>query len=202
MLILYSHITVSLTGTSYWTTPISWFVDMLVFYAWHTQAHERLEWIPFNKLCHDWHNDHHFKFFPANKFFGSEHAKEWREKAGKGYYLASQSLPLHELSLSESLQNESFGLFMAAIVTVIKYYVFGLTWSTILSTLIQGFLVNYIGNYLHLSFHIKDHFLSRYKLYRELRWLHYLHHTTDTKHNYAIFFFGIDKMFETYKRQK
>lgn len=202
MLALYSYITVQLTGTSYWVTPISWFVDMLIFYAWHVQAHHRLEWIPFNELCHKWHNDHHFKFFPANYFYGSEHAKEWIEGSNKGLYLISQSLPLHELSFFESLQNESFGLFMAVLTTLVKYYVICLPIPVIVATLIQGFLVNFVGNYLHLSFHVRNHWLSNYKLYRELKWLHYLHHCGDTQHNYAIFFFGIDKMFETYHKKK
>lgn len=187
MIILYSWITVQLTGTSLWTTPISWFVDICIFYTWHTQAHHVLPWIPFNNFCHKCHDLHHFHFFPANNFYGSKHATEWRENANKGFYLLNQSLPLHELGFLESLQNESFGLAMAVISTFIKYKVLDFSLPTLIAMIIQGTLVNFIGNYLHLSFHVENYWMNEYKLYRELKYLHYLHHTGDTKQNYAIF---------------
>jgi sterol desaturase/sphingolipid hydroxylase (fatty acid hydroxylase superfamily) len=66
----------------------------------------------------------------------------------------------------------------------------------------QGAIVNFLVNYLHMSFHVENHWMNKYTLYLELKYLHYLHHTGDTKHNYAICFFKIDKMFETYIKQK
>lgn len=202
MLLLFSKITVYLTNTSFYTTPLSWFCDMLIFYAWHVQAHYKLPFIPFNSLCNEYHNLHHYTFFPANYFYGSTKAKEWKDKNKTSKsYLIFQSLPLHELSFFDSLKNESFALFFVFVKILIMYIFIKLSVLTIIMTLIQGLLVNFIGNYLHLSFHVENHFLNKYKLYRELKYLHYLHHKGDTKHNYGIFFFGFDKWFETYKRK-
>jgi sterol desaturase/sphingolipid hydroxylase (fatty acid hydroxylase superfamily) len=200
MMSLYSYLTVLITGTQWYVTPISWFVDMLVFYAWHVQAHHRLNWVPFNKVCHDWHNLHHQRFFPAKHFYGSVHAKEWVENCKNEWFLIKHALPLGELKPHESIQNESFGLFMAIIVTALKYFVFRLPVNVIVATIIQGFLVDFVGNYLHLSFHVDGHWLNQLEVYKELKYLHYEHHKGDTKHNYAIFFFGLDKFFETYVR--
>jgi sterol desaturase/sphingolipid hydroxylase (fatty acid hydroxylase superfamily) len=200
MLCLCSYLTVLFTNTSYFVMPISWLVDMFIFYAWHVQAHHRLEWMPFNKSCHDWHNLHHHRFFPANQFYGSKNAHEWIEIYKNEWYLIMHALPLGELKPHESIQNESFGLFMVILVTVLKYFVFNLPIPVIIATLIQGFLVDFAGNYLHLSFHVKNHWMNKFEVYKELKYLHYEHHKGDTKHNYAIFFFGFDKMFETYLR--
>lgn len=201
MICIYSYIATIFTNCSFWITPISWFVDILIFYIWHVQAHHRIDWIPFNKSCHNWHNLHHQKYFPAKHFYGSVHASEWIKNYSNELYLVIHSLPLGELKPLESIQNESFGLIMLTIITFIKYFIIGLSLDIIIITIIQGLLVDFIGNYLHLSFHIPNHWLNKYEVYKELKYLHYEHHKDDTKRNYAIFFFGVDKMFETYVRE-
>lgn len=200
MIYLYSLITNKITGASMFITPISWFVDMIVFYAWHVQAHHRIEWLPFNESCHNWHNLHHHRFFPAKHFYGSDKAIDWITNCQNEWFLITHALPLGELKPIESIQNESFGIIMAIVITGIKYFIFGLQINIIAATIIQGILVDFVGNYLHLSFHIQNHWLNRFETYKELKYLHYEHHKGDTKRNYAIFFFGLDKMFETYFR--
>lgn len=200
MIYLYSYLTKYFTGCSLYITPISWFVDMIIFYAWHVQAHHKISWIPFNESCHNWHNLHHQRFFPAKHFYGTDKALEWINGCKNEWFLIRHALPLGELKPAESIQNESFGIFMAIIVTTIKYFVFKLPTNVIIATIIQGLLVDFAGNYLHLSFHVKDHWLNKFETYKELKYLHWEHHKGDTKRNYAIFFFGLDKMFETYVR--
>lgn len=197
---LYSYLTNYFTGCSLYITPISWFVDMIIFYTWHVQAHHRIDWLPFNKSCHDWHNLHHQRFFPAKHFYGTDKALDWINGCKNEWFLIRHALPLGELKPAESIQNESFGIFMAIIVTIIKFFVLQLPLNVIIATIIQGLLVDFVGNYLHLSFHVQNHWLNKFETYKELKYLHYEHHKGDTKRNYAIFFFGLDKMFETYVR--
>lgn len=201
MVYLFSFLTNKITGAPLYITPISWFIDMIIFYIWHVQAHHKISWIPFNTSCHNWHNLHHQRFYPAKYFYGSDKAGEWIANYKNEWYLIRHAMPLGELKPIESIQNESFGIVMTLIVNLIKYYVFELSFDVIVACLIQGLMVDFLGNYLHLSFHVHDHWLNKFDTYKELKYLHYEHHKGDTKRNYAIFFFGLDKMFETYFRK-
>ena len=196
----YSYLINKLTGCSMIITPISWFIDMMIFYAWHVQAHHKIKWIPFNEACHNWHNLHHQRFYPSKYFYGSDKAIEWIKNYKNEYYLITHALPLGELKPIESIQNESFGILLSIIVNLIKYYIFGWKLQVIIACIIQGLLMDFVGNYLHLSFHVYNHWLNKHDTYKELKYLHYEHHKSDTKRNYAIFFFGLDKLFETYFR--
>ena len=77
MVYLFSFLTNKITGAPLYITPISWFIDMIIFYIWHVQAHHKISWIPFNTSCHNWHNLHHQRFYPAKYFYGSDKAGEW-----------------------------------------------------------------------------------------------------------------------------
>lgn len=200
VLYTYSFATYKFTNCSMFITPISWFFDMIVFYLWHLQAHHRITWLPFNEYCHNCHNVHHHHAFPAKYFYGSNKATIWLENYTNEWYLIKRALPLGESKPFESIQNESFGLFMAIGINLIKYYIIGLELNVVIACVIQGLIFDILGNYLHYSFHANNHWLNRFETYKELKYLHYEHHKGDTKRNYAIFFFGLDKMFETYYR--
>jgi hypothetical protein len=200
MLYLYSYLTNYFTGCSLYVTPISWFFDMIIFYAWHVQAHHRIKWIPFNEFTHNMHNLHHQHYFPAKYFYGTNKAHDWINKCNDEWFLIKHALPLGELKPFESLKNESLGIIMTIFVIGIKYYLIKLPINVIIFTVIQGLLIDFIGNYLHLSFHIQNHWLNKFETYKELKYLHWIHHKGDTKRNYAIFFFGLDKIFNTYVR--
>lgn len=197
---IFVAVSVYFTNTSYFTTPLSLLVDLLVFYLWHYQAHHDLPWVPFNKKCREYHHIHHELIFPPGKFYGSDvnEAKVWEDESQQKYFLVRSALPLNELPFFDSLQNVGFAVLLVIIATIIKYQVFKLSVYTILITLLQGMTVNYVGNYLHLSFHTKNHFLSQYKWFRQLRTMHVLHHNDDI--NYSIAFFGFDSLFNTFKK--
>jgi sterol desaturase/sphingolipid hydroxylase (fatty acid hydroxylase superfamily) len=55
-----------------------------------------------------------------------------------------------------------------------------------------------INNYLHDTFHISPHWLEKFEWFKRLRRLHYIHHLGDMKHNYGIFNFIFDRVFQTY----
>jgi hypothetical protein len=200
-LFLFSYITIKITNTHFLTTLISYFIDIFIFYLWHVQAHHDYWFIPFNKICHHYHEIHHKQFFPPSDFYGEKKQNEWITKNHNFLYLIYQSLPLHELNFIESLKNEGFAIILGLIILLIKMFIIKLSYLTILMTLIQTFTINFFGNYLHLSYHIKNHWLSKYEWYKDLRYLHYLHHCGDTKHNYLIMFFGFDIIFKSYKKK-
>jgi sterol desaturase/sphingolipid hydroxylase (fatty acid hydroxylase superfamily) len=59
-------------------------------------------------------------------------------------------------------------------------------------------LVGYglVNDYFHDSFHLRKHWLNRYKWYKRLRRLHFLHHHNMTV-NYGILSFVWDRVFGT-----
>ena len=115
-------------------------------------------------------------------------------------YLIKKTIPFGELPFIQSLKNESFAITLVIFSWIIQYYIFKLNILTIILGIIHGLIINFFGNYLHMSFHTENHFFQKYKWWRELRYLHYLHHTDSTKHNFSIVFFGFDKLFGTYKK--
>ncbi len=200
---IFSKITMKFTNTSFLTTPISWFFDMITFYLWHVHAHHKLPGVPFNSYSHFLHNNHHYTNFPPNYFWGStsEFGLEWRTKSKNELKLIYNSLPLHELNFINSIKNEFYAIVLYLIIMLGKRFFCELDWLTIGFTIIQSFIMIFIGNYLHNSFHTKSHWLEKYSMWRELRYLHYLHHCGDTKHNYVIFAFLFDKIFGTYRNK-
>ena len=47
----------------------------------------------------------------------------------------------------------------------------------------------------------RHHWLARFRWWRELRMLHYVHHMGAARQNYAMVFFSVDQLFGSYKRQ-
>ena len=201
---LFSKITMELTGTIFLTTPVSWMCDMIIFYLWHVHAHYKLDFIPFNDVAHRVHNEHHYVNFPPGFFWGSpsESGLAWRKQSQSPWSVIQESLLLQGSGIVESFGNQFYAIVLYLILTLTKRFFCGFSWGTIWMTSVQSFLIMFLGNYLHKSFHIKSHWLEQFKLWRELRYLHYLHHCGDTKHNYSIFAFVFDKIFGTYKNKK
>ena len=55
----------------------------------------------------------------------------------------------------------------------------------------------YVDNYFHSAFHIRDHWLQRFRWFRRLTRLHDIHHITNA--NYGISFFWMDRLFGTFR---
>jgi hypothetical protein len=53
-----------------------------------------------------------------------------------------------------------------------------------------------VNDYFHDSFHVRKHRLNRYKWYKRLRRIHFVHHHQMGK-NFGIFWFGWDQIFGT-----
>lgn len=193
-LLTFSYLIKNIANTYYITSIISYFVNLFIFYLWHIQAHNDYWFIPFNKVCRKYHNIHHYVYFPKSDFYG-EMKVEWKKNKEN---LLIHAIPLNELYFVNSLQNEGFAIILGFIVAIFEKYVFKLTNLTILLLIIQSIITNYLGNYLHLSFHNKDSWLNKYEWFKDLKYLHYLHHCGNTKHNYMLVYFTFDKMFNSY----
>lgn len=64
--------------------------------------------------------------------------------------------------------------------------------------LVEGVIVGYLNLKLHEAFHIKNHYLEKYRWYLNLKHLHYIHHKYP-RTNHGIIWLGLDKMFGTYR---
>jgi hypothetical protein len=62
-----------------------------------------------------------------------------------------------------------------------------------------GTSIGWLNGKLHECFHIKDHWLNKYKLFREWKRLHWLHHKYP-KMNHGIIWFIPDKVFGTFRK--
>jgi len=201
-LCLYSKIAMDLTGTSFFTMPTMWALTMTIYYLWHVQAHHKLDFIPFNNVATKIHHDHHFVNFPPNYFWGStsEVGLKWRKQSKNTYLVMFDSIFFFCIDFKEAITNLFYAISLDLVLLFCMRVILNLPWSVIFMGNLQSFIVLSIGNYLHNSFHIKSPWLEKFKLWRELRYLHYLHHCGDTKHNYSIFAFVFDKIFGTYKK--
>jgi sterol desaturase/sphingolipid hydroxylase (fatty acid hydroxylase superfamily) len=56
-----------------------------------------------------------------------------------------------------------------------------------------------LHNYIHDSFHLNKSWLDKFEYYKEIKRLHYIHHT-NMKKNFGIFSFFYDKLFGTFKK--
>ncbi|MBL8018895.1 MAG: sterol desaturase family protein [Leptospirales bacterium] len=73
-----------------------------------------------------------------------------------------------------------------------------LSWTNAIA-MITGGLIYGLGviEYFHRAFHLKGHWLYRFHWFRKLSRLHHLHHLM--RCNYGIAFFGMDRLFGTYR---
>jgi hypothetical protein len=68
----YSILISYITGCHWWEMIAHYFAILFIFYLWHWQAHQAIDWIPFNSECRRLHNEHHFKTYPPSKYFGKD----------------------------------------------------------------------------------------------------------------------------------
>jgi hypothetical protein len=180
-IILYSLLLSWCTGTAIWTGILWWAVSMSVFLGWHVQAHERIPWLPWNESCREYHIRHHWVTFPPWYYWGAPNGK----KMPAGF---KNGLPFNSSFAHEAL------LYVGALVALAgARWLCGCSWPTVLGLFIFALVFGSIGNWFHNIFHVKDHYLSKYAWFRELRALHYLHHVGSAKQNYAMVNFVLDR---------
>lgn len=85
-----------------------------------------------------------------------------------------------------------FGLFL------ILLSLLGLPWYISLPTFLASVLYFYFNHYIHASYHVKNHYLNKYPLFRTMKINHFLHHSNPDK-NYSIITPFPDQYFGSYK---
>lgn len=134
--------------------------------------HRLTHWSRMGAL-YDSHMTHHLKIYPPSNFFSDSYLK-----AGK-----------------DSFTIRFIPLFLGVVILEFWFLPLHLSVVALLTTSLCAFL----NSYIHDSYHIRNHFLSKFRYYRRLRALHYLHHVQMSK-NYGIYWLGFDKMAGTYKK--
>ena len=183
---------------SFLLTLTSLFIDLNIFYLWHSLAHKKLWWIPFSDICHYFHNLHHYIYYPPSDFFGIKAVErlkkysnsETKEKEDKKYGLFQEYG-----GVSNFIKNAFVALFLEFIFNFLKWYFFPI--EVLVVTFIQTLSIYAIGTYLHQEFHDENSWLNKFDLFKYLRLKHNLHHLSDTKHNFSIMCFLIDIMWGT-----
>lgn len=129
------------------------------------------------------HMTHHLKLYPPSDYLSDTYRQAGKDNTVVTFAMAAIPLVLAPLFLWW------VGLFSLGMM--------------IASLLVMGSL-GFLHDYLHDSFHIKNHFLSRWPVVKDIfkKWvdLHYLHHV-DMGKNYGIFVFHWDHLFGSFWRK-
>ena len=157
------------------TALVAFFVSSLFGYVVHRSLHQ-----PWTGELNKKHMTHHLILYPP-----TDYVSEKYRNAG--------------------VDNTVYTFFFAAIPLVATPIILGvlgiLPLSLVITALIVMGAMGYLHNYIHDAFHIKNHFLSRIPVLRNIfaYWnrLHYLHHV-DMQKNFGIFLFHWDHVFKTF----
>lgn len=122
------------------------------------------------------HHTHHLTLYPPEDFDAITYRNSGKDNTT--YFFIMASLPVIAIPfLLLAFNIINLPVFTAAFISMA---VFGIP-----------------NNYLHDSFHIKNHWLCKYKWYIKLVKLHYEHHINMQK-NFGIYSFIWDKTFGTF----
>lgn len=124
------------------------------------------------------HYNHHYIQYPPDDFFSGTYRSAGEDSSSKLFILA----------------------FMPVII---GWFVFGFFMhiSILLqvAALVEMGIIGVIHDTLHSAFHIKDHWLNKFSIFRKWVYLHEMHHI-DTSKNYGIFDFMWDKICGSYQK--
>jgi len=74
-----------------------------------------------------------------------------------------------------------------------------LPWQLFVFFLTTSSIVALVNTYLHDSFHVSGHWLKRFSWHLHLSSVHLIHHH-NVKRNLGIYWFGLDRIFGTFKK--
>lgn len=180
---LYSWIASSLSGCYFHTIFLYYFLGLFAFYLWHVISHQ--EW---SGEMYKQHMRHHIKDYPPKHFYGRPGLKSLKP---------NEIFDLTKTTIGD-FQHEGLLFFFVFVIILTGKYI-GSSNLTLLFVTIGYYIMAVIGNAFHASFHIKNFPLEKYKWYRKLRRLHFIHHLENMDKNFAMVNFGVDALFGTYK---
>lgn len=160
-------------------TLISTFiVGSVIGYIIHRIMHSRLVRFKLIKKIARSHNMHHALYNP-NDFESSSYRSSGKDDS------AFVFVPIITIGV--------------LIYCLILWFVYQ-TWWLILIAIIEGIIVGYLNDKIHEWFHIENHYLNRFSWFKKLKELHWLHHKSP-KTNFGIIWFGLDRLFFTFKNE-
>jgi len=154
---------------------ITFVLTTLFGYVVHWSLHQ--SWAGnYNKA----HMTHHLKLYPPSDFTSDKYRSAGKDSTVKTFAIAAIPIILFPVGL--------------CVLGFISWPIMITVW------VVQG-SVGFIHDWLHDCFHIRNHWLSRIPVIRDIffKWinLHYLHHV-NMETNYGIFSFYWDKLFGTF----
>lgn len=142
-------------------------------------------------LCYIVHRALHTNVFPA-----------WTKKHmihHLHYYPPSARMRSEEYETDSSSSRIKIGgiglewVIPTLLLYVLTYVISG----SLLIPTIMLFYVYFVFDYMHTSFHVKDHWLAKFKYFRYIRKCHDKHHN-NMKKNFGITTLFFDKLFRTH----
>lgn len=165
----------------HWAWPLGlYFFQGPIFWVVHWLGHTKLA----GETWYRHHvQEHHVRVYPPSKFM-------------RGRYMVT---PL-------GFWNLNTWAYLMAIPPwhLVAHYVLGALGHEGFSFGQYVFIVGYTAVFLLLQEHFHTHFhlqgspYESYRLFREMRWVHYMHHRGDFKHNYGIIDMALDIASGTY----
>lgn len=154
------------------STLLGAFVLVNLFgYATHKSLHQ--SWTGrLNKA----HMTHHLRLYPPTDFFSDEYRNPGRDNTVIIFGIAS--IPLLALP-------------------VVIHFLGWMSSPLMFVTLGEMLLLGFLHDYLHDAFHITNHWLNRYSIFKKWVKLHIYHHV-NMQANFGIFTFFLDKLFGTF----
>lgn len=125
------------------------------------------------------HMNHHLKQYPPNDFYSDKYRSAGKDNTVYLFILAF--LPILftiKLLMYLSILTAPVGVAMLAVMIG----------------------VGLLHNYIHDAFHLNKTFLRKFKFFKRLEKLHYIHHI-DMRKNLGIYTFIWDKVFKTFRNK-
>jgi len=160
------------------TALVAFFVSSLFGYVVHRSLHQ-----PLTGRLNQKHMTHHLILYPPSDYTSDQYRNAGVDNTVKIFALAA--IPLVAIPILLGV----FGVLPISLV--------------ITSLIVMG-IMGFLHDYIHDSFHIRNHFLTKIPVVRDIfaYWnrLHYLHHV-DMQKNFGIFLFHWDHVFKTFWKQ-
>lgn len=157
------------------TAFIAFFISSLFGYVVHRSLHQ-----PWMGKLNQKHMTHHLTLYPPTDYLSDKYRDAGKDNTVIIFSIAA--IPLVAIPIVLGI----FGI---------------LSLSLVITTLVVMGIMGFLHSYLHDSFHIRNHFLTRIPVVRDIfdYWvkLHYLHHV-DMQKNFGIFLFHWDHVFRTF----
>jgi sterol desaturase/sphingolipid hydroxylase (fatty acid hydroxylase superfamily) len=122
------------------------------------------------------HMTHHLKLYPPSDFYSEKYRDPGGDNTVKIFAFAAVPIVAFPIILG-----------------VLGILPLGLT----IISVVEMLFIGWLHDYLHDSFHILEHPLLRFRLFRHWIDLHYLHHVK-MQTNFGIFSFIWDRVFRTF----